>query len=243
MGERTATLGRRGAAHGVERALQLGDLMAMGFELLRHRSQCRRRRIEFGHGQARGTGDLFHVFLALVLAALMAFEALGVDLQAHTRTSPFLGLRNRLAQHVLATGVAAFIAHAQRQIHTHVGIVGQHREPGLGCNIAHAGNDDLVLARHALKGARAGNVGGLVTCSRRDNVVIQVLGARRGEMIASVGQAAAHRPHLRQESRISMASSSTSMALTGHTSMHAVQPLFSFLQVKHGMVLPRGRSL
>ena len=138
MGERTATLGRRGAAHGVERALQLGDLMAMGFELLRHRSQCRRRRIEFGHGQARGTGDLFHVFLALVLAALMAFEALGVDLQAHTRTSPFLGLRNRLAQHVLATGVAAFIAHAQRQIHTHVGIVGQHREPGLGCNIAHA---------------------------------------------------------------------------------------------------------
>lgn len=121
MRERTATLGRRGAAHGVERALQLGNLMAMGLELLRHRGQRRRRRIELGHRQARGAGDLFHVLLALVLAALMAFKALGVDLQAHTRAGPLLGLRNRLAQNVLTAGVAAFIAHAQRQVDAHVG--------------------------------------------------------------------------------------------------------------------------
>ena len=164
----------------------------MGFELLRHRGQCRRCRIELCHGKARGAGDLFHVLLALVLAALMAFEALGVDLQTHAHTGPFLGLRNRLAQDVLATGVAAFIAHAQRQVHAHVGIIGKYREPGLGRNIAHAGNDDLVLARHALKGARAGDVGGLVARSCRDNVVIQVFGrqARRDDRLGRTGSGA-----------------------------------------------------
>ena len=166
--------------------------MAMGLELLRHRGQRRRRRIELGHRQARGAGDLFHVLLALVLAALMAFKALGVDLQAHTRAGPLLGLRNRLAQNVLTAGVAAFIAHAQRQVDAHVGIVGQHREPGLGRNIAHAGDDDLVLTRHALKGARAGDVGGLVARSRRDNVVVDVFGckARRDDCLGRTGSGA-----------------------------------------------------
>ena len=166
--------------------------MAMSLELLRHRGQRRRRRIELGHGQARRAGDLFHVLLALVLAALMTLEALGVDLQPHARAGPFLGLRNRLAQNILATGVAALIAHAQRQVHAHVGIVGQHREPGLGRNIAHAGNDDLVLARHALEGARAGNVGGLVARSCRDNVVVKVFGrqARRNNRLGRTGSGA-----------------------------------------------------
>ena len=166
--------------------------MAMGLELLRHRGQRRRRRIELGHRQARGAGDLFHVLLALVLAALMAFEALRVDLQAHTRARPLFGLRNRLAQNVLTAGVAALIAHAQRQVDAHVGIVGQHREPGLGRNIAHAGDDDLVFARHALKGARAGNVGGLVARGSRDDIVIQVFGrqARRDDCLGRTGSGA-----------------------------------------------------
>ena len=166
--------------------------MAMGLELLRHRGQRRRRRIELGHRQARGAGDLIHVLLALVLAALMAFEAFGIDLQAHTRARPLFGLRNRLAQNVLTAGVAAFIAHAQRQVHTHVGIVCQYREPGLGRNIAHAGNDDFVLARHALKGTRAGDVGGLVARSRRDNVVVDVFGrqARRDDRLGRTGSGA-----------------------------------------------------
>ena len=172
MGERTATLSRRGAAHGVERALQLRNLVTVGLQLLRHRGQRRRRRIELGHRQARCTGNLFHILFALVLAKLMALEALGVDLQAHARTGPLLGSSDGLAQNILATGVAALIAHAQWQVDAHVGIVGQHREPGLGSNIAHAGDDDLVLARHALKGARAGNVGSLVARSCRDNVVV-----------------------------------------------------------------------
>ena len=115
----------------------------------------------------------------------MALEALGVYLQAHTRAGPLLGGSNGLAQDVLATGVAALIAHAQRQVDAHVGIVGQHREPGLGSNIAHAGDDDLVLARHALEGARAGDVGGLVARSCRDDIVIQVFGrqARRDDRL------------------------------------------------------------
>ena len=122
----------------------------------------------------------------------MALEALGVDLQAHARTGPLLGSGDRLAQNVLATGVAAFIAHAQRQIHTHVGIVGQYREPSLGSNIAHAGNDNLVFARHALEGARAGNVGGLVARSCRDDIVIQVFGrqARRDDRLGRTGSGA-----------------------------------------------------
>ena len=192
MGERTATLGRRGAAHGVERTLELRDLVTVGLQLLRHRGQCRRRRIELGHCQARGAGDLFHVLLALVLAKLMAFEALGVDLQAHTRARPLLGLRNRLAQNVLTTGVAALIAHAQWQVDAHVGIVGQHREPGLGRNVAYAGDDDLVFARHALEGARAGDVSGLVARSSRDNVVIQVFRrqARRDDRLGRAGSGA-----------------------------------------------------
>ena len=102
----------------------------------------------------------------------MALEALGVDLQAHARTGPLLGSGDGLAQNILATGVATLIAHAQWQVDAHVGIVGQHREPGLGRNIAHTGNDDLVFARHALKGARAGDVGGLVARSSRDDIVI-----------------------------------------------------------------------
>ena len=122
----------------------------------------------------------------------MALEALGVDLQAHTRARPLLGLRNRLTQNILATGVAALIAHAQWQVDAHVGIVGQHREPGLSRNIAHAGDDDLVLARHALKGARAGNVGGLVARSCRDNVVVKVFGrqARRDDRLGRTGSGA-----------------------------------------------------
>ena len=56
----------------------------------------------------------------------MALEALGIDLQTHARARPLLGGSNGLAQDVLATGVTALIAHAQRQIHAHVGIVGQH---------------------------------------------------------------------------------------------------------------------
>ena len=148
----------------------------MGFELLRHRGQRRRRRVELGHRQARGSSDLFHVLLALVLATLMAFEALGVDLQAHARVGPLFGSSNGLAQNILATGVAAFIAHAQRQVDAHVGIVGQHREPSLGRNVAYAGDDDLIFARHALKGARAGDVGGLVACGSRNNLVIEVFG-------------------------------------------------------------------
>ena len=190
--EQTATFGRRGAAHGVERTLELRDLMAMGFELLRHRGQCRRCRIELCHGKARGAGDLFHVLLALVLAALMALEALGIDLQTHARARPLLGGSNGLAQDVLATGVTALIAHAQRQVHAHIGIIGQHREPGLGRNIAHTGNDDLVLARHALKSTRAGNVGGLMTRSSRDDIVIQVFGrqARRDDRLGRTGSGA-----------------------------------------------------
>ena len=166
--------------------------MAMGLELLRHRSQRRRRRVELGHRQARRAGDLFHVLLAFVLAKLMALEALGIDLQAHTRARPLLGLRNRLAQNILATGVATLIAHAQWQVDAHVGIVGQHREPGLGRNIAHTGDDDLVFARHALEGARAGDVGGLVARRRRDNVVIQVFGrqARRDDRLGRTGSGA-----------------------------------------------------
>ena len=115
----------------------------------------------------------------------MALEALGVYLQAHTRAGPLLGGSNGLAQDVLATGVAALIAHSQRQVDAHVGIVGQHREPGLGRDIAHAGDDDLVLARHALEGARAGDVGGLVARSCRDDIVIQVFGrqARRDDRL------------------------------------------------------------
>ena len=164
----------------------------MGFELLRHRGQCRRCRIELCHGKARGAGDLFHVLLALVLAALMTFEALGIDLQTHARTGPLLGGSNGLAQDVLATGVTALIAHAQRQVHAHVGIIGQHREPGLGRNIAHAGDNNLVLARHALKGTRAGNVGGLVARSRRDNVVVKVFGrqTRRNNRLSRTGGSA-----------------------------------------------------
>ena len=164
----------------------------MGFELLCHRGQRRRRRVELGHRQARRAGDFFHILLALVLAKLMALEALGVDLQAHTRARPLLGLRNRLTQNILATGVAALIAHAQWQVDAHVGIVGQHREPSLGRNIAHAGDDDLVLARHALKGARAGNVGGLVARSCRDNVVVKVFGrqARRDDRLGRTGSGA-----------------------------------------------------
>ena len=122
----------------------------------------------------------------------MALEALGVDLQAHTRARPLLGLRNRLAQNVLTAGVAAFIAHAQRQVDAHVGIVGQHREPSLGRNVAYAGDDDLVFARHALKGARAGDVGGLVARSSRDDIVIQVFGsqARRDNRLGRAGSGA-----------------------------------------------------
>ena len=192
MRERTATLGRRGAAHGVERALELRDLVTMSLQLLRHRGQRRRRRIELGHRQARGAGNLIHVLLALVLAALMTFEALGVDLQAHARTSPLLGSGDGLAQNVLTAGVAAFIAHAQRQVHTHVGIVRQYREPGLGRNIAHAGNDDLVFARHALEGACAGDVGGLVARSSGDDIVIQVFRrqARRDDRLGRTGSGA-----------------------------------------------------
>ena len=164
----------------------------MGFELLRHRGQCRSRRVELSHRQARGAGNLIHVLLALVLAALMALEALGIDLQTHARARPLLGGSNGLAQDVLATGVTALIAHAQRQVHARVGIVGQHREPGLSRNIAHAGDDDLVLARHALKGARAGNVGGLVARSCRDNVVVKVFGrqARRDDRLGRTGSGA-----------------------------------------------------
>ena len=166
--------------------------MAVGFEFLRHRGQRRRRRVELGHRQARRACDLFHVLLALVLAKLMALEALGVDLQTHTRARPLLGGSDCLAQNILATGVAALIAHAQWQVDAHVGIVGQHREPGLGRNIAHAGDDDLVLARHALKGARAGNVGGLVARSCRDNVVVKVFGrqARRDDRLGRTGSGA-----------------------------------------------------
>ena len=122
----------------------------------------------------------------------MALEALGVDLQAHARTRPLLGGSNGLAQNVLTAGVAAFIAHAQRQVHTHVGIVRQYREPGLGRNIAHAGDDDLVFARHALEGARAGDVGGLVARSSRDDIVIQVFGrqARRDDRLGRTGSGA-----------------------------------------------------
>ena len=122
----------------------------------------------------------------------MTFEALGVDLQAHARTGPLLGGGDGLAQNILATGVAALIAHAQRQVHAHVGIVRQHREPGLGRNIAHAGDDDLVLARHALEGARAGNVGGLMARSSRDDIVIQVFGrqARRDDRLGRTGGSA-----------------------------------------------------
>ena len=192
MRERTATLGRRGAAHGVERALELRDLVTVSLQLLRHRGQRRRRRIELGHRQARGAGNLIHVLLALVLAALMAFEALGVDLQAHARTRPLLGGSNGLAQNVLATGVAALIAHAQWQVDAHVGIVRQYREPGLGRNIAHAGNDDLVFARHALEGACAGDVGGLVARSSGDDIVIQVFRrqARRDDRLGRTGSGA-----------------------------------------------------
>ena len=166
--------------------------MAMGLQLLRHRGQRRRCRVEFGHRQTRGAGDLFHVLLALVLAALMTFEAVGIDLQTHARAGPLLGLRNRLAQDVLTAGVAALIAHAQWQVHAHVGIVRQYREPGLGRNIAHAGDNNLVLARHALKGTRAGDVGGLVARSCRDNVVIQVFGrqARRDDRLGRTGSGA-----------------------------------------------------
>ena len=189
VGERTAAFGRRGAAHGVERALELGDLVTVSLELLRYRGKRGRRRIELSHGKARRAGDLFHVLLALVLAALVALEALGVDLQAHARTGPFLGGGNGLTKDVLAAGVAAFVANTQRQVHTHIGIVCQHREPGLGRNVAHAGHDNLVLARHALKSARAGNVGGLVARSGRDNVVVQVFGrqTRRDNRLSRTG--------------------------------------------------------
>ena len=122
----------------------------------------------------------------------MTFEALGVDLQAHARTGPLLGSGDGLAQNILATGVAALIAHAQRQVHAHVGIVGQHREPGLGSNITHAGDDDFIFARHALEGTRAGNVGGLVARSRRNNVVVDVFGrqARRNNRLSRAGGSA-----------------------------------------------------
>ena len=127
----------------------------------------------------------------------MALEALRVDLQTHARARPLLGGSNGLAQDVLATGVTALIAHAQRQVHAHVGIIGQHREPGLGRNIAHTGDNNLVLARHALKGTRAGNVGGLVARSRRDNVVVDVFGCKA-----------------RRDDRLRRASSSAQTALT-----------------------------
>ena len=122
----------------------------------------------------------------------MAFEALRVDLQAHARAGPLLGGSDCLAQNVLTAGVAAFIAHTQRQIHTHVGIVGQHRKPSLCRNIAHAGNDDLVFARHALEGARTGDVGGLVARSSRDDIVIQVFGrqTRRDDCLGRTGSGA-----------------------------------------------------
>ena len=88
MRERTATLCRRGAAHGVERALQLGNLVTVGLQLLRHRGQRRRRRVELGHRQTRRAGNLFHVLHALATGRLWGGDTLSVTIPLRTVSLP-----------------------------------------------------------------------------------------------------------------------------------------------------------
>ena len=64
------------------------------------------------------------------------------------------------------------------------------------------------------------------------------------ETMASVGQAATHRPHLRQSGLISMEpSSSNQMESVGQTCWHRSQLASGFLQRTHMALLPLGTTL
>ena len=95
-------------------------------------------------------------------------------------TGPLLRRRDGLAEHLLAGGVAAVGADVERQVDADVGVVGHDREPDLGGHVAHARDDDLVLARQPAQRAGVGDVGGLMRGRRGGDGVVELLGLDTG---------------------------------------------------------------
>lgn len=145
-------------------------------DALRHGCHGSGRRRELGHRQTRLAHDVVDELLALVLAAFVAHKVLRLDLETHATTGPLLGSRDGLAEHLLARGVSTGRADVERQVHAHVGKIGEDGEPRLARDIAHAGKHDFVLARDALEGTRTGDVGRLVSGRRASHGVVNLLG-------------------------------------------------------------------
>ena len=147
----------------------------MVLDALRDRRHRRRRGVQLGNRQAGGLHDLIHVFLALELAALGAGELLRVDLEAHGPAGPLLRRGDGVAQKLLALCVAAILADVERQVHAYIGEVHQDGEPGLGRDLAHAPEHDLVFTRDALKGARARYIRRLIRRGGSGHGIVKLL--------------------------------------------------------------------
>ena len=154
----------------------------MNLELLRHRSHGSRGRIELGDGKARRAHHVVHEFLALVLAALHAFEVARLYLKAQARARPFLGSGDGIAQHLFAGRGLAVVADAKRQVHAHVGVIGQNSKPNLGRHVANAGKHNLVLARTAAQRTRARDIRRGMRCRSAGNLVVKLLGLDLGRV-------------------------------------------------------------
>ena len=177
LGKHAASSLRCRAGSGRKRALERRELLGMVLDALRDRRHRRRRGVQLGNRQAGGLHDLIHVFLALELAALGAGELPRVDLEAHGPAGPLLRRGDGVAQKLLALCVAAILADVERQVHAHIGEVHQDGEPGLGRDLAHAPEHDLVFTRDALEGARARYIRRLIRRGGSGHGIVKLLGA------------------------------------------------------------------
>ena len=174
LGENAVHASRRRCRGPLERARDGVDAARVLVELLGDRARG-------GNGGVHGTQGV-HALLAQAVDELLALEVMVlrvvegalVHLDAHALGRELLGGADVLGKRVLARGVAAAVADAQRQVDGHVGIVRENGVPDLGGNASHAGKHDLVALWHAAKRARAGDIGVLERRGRANDAVIEL---------------------------------------------------------------------
>ena len=166
LGKHAASSLRCRAGSGRKRALERRELLGVVLDALRDRRHRRRRGVQLGNRQTGGLHDLIH-----------AGELLRVDLEAHGPAGPLLRRGDGVAQKLLALCVAAILADVERQVHAHIGEVHQDGEPGLGRDLAHAPEHDLVFTRDALEGARARYIRRLIRRGGSGHGIVKLFGA------------------------------------------------------------------